>query len=59
VENIASVAWSHGAKNNDLHRAVLKIEWRIVAMQRYEGVREYFSLVLEVFVFKVVRFSEE
>ena len=49
---------SRGAKDN-LSRAVLFcIEWRNVAMQWYEGVREYFSRVREAFVVEVVRFGE-
>ena len=40
-------------------RAVLlKIKWQIAAMQGYEGVREYFFRVREVFVVRVVRFGE-
>ena len=38
--------------------ALLKIEWQIVAMQRDEGVQEYFSHVREAFVVKVVIFGE-
>ena len=37
---------------------LLEIEWRIVVMQRYERVWEYFSFVQEAFVVKVVRFGE-
>ena len=40
------------------HAVLLKIEWQIVAMQRYEGVWEYFSRVRETFVVKVMRFGE-
>ena len=40
------------------HAVLLKIEWRIVAMQRYEGVREYFFRVREAFVVNVLRFGE-
>ena len=39
--------------------ALLKIEWQIVAMQRFEEVREYFSPVREAFVVKVVGFGEQ
>ena len=45
-------------RNNLSHAVLLYIEWRIVAMQRYEGVREYFSRVREAFVVEVVRFGE-
>ena len=40
------------------HMVLLKIEWRIVAIQRYEWVWEYFFRVQEAFVVKVVRFGE-
>ena len=47
------------APRTSRRRAVLlKIEWQIVAMQRYEGVREYFSHVPEAFVVNVVKFGE-
>ena len=34
------------------------MEWQIVAMQRYEGVQEYFSRVREASAVKMVRFAE-
>ena len=49
---------SRGTKDNGRRRAVLEIEWRIVAMQRNEGVQEYISHVREEFVVKVVKFGE-
>ena len=43
-----------------LSRAVLlNIDWRIVAMQWYEGMREYFSRVREAFVVKVVKIGKQ
>ena len=50
----------HRAAQRTIRRraVLLKIEWQIVVMQRYEGVREYFSHVREVFLVKVVRFGE-
>ena len=50
---------SCGAEDNASRAVLLKIEWQIVAMQRYEGVWEYFSRVREAFVVRVVRFGEQ
>ena len=50
---------SRSAEDNQSHAVFLKIEWRIVAMQRYEGVWEYFSRVPDAFVVEVVRFGEQ
>ena len=47
-----------GAEDNPSRAVFLKIERKIVAMQRYEGVREYFSRVRETFVVEVVSFGE-
>ena len=46
----------HRAAQRTIRRraVLLKIEWQIVVMQRYEGVREYFSHVREAFVVEVV-----
>jgi len=44
--------------DNPSRVVLFKMEWRIVAMQRYEGVQEYFCCVREDFVVEVMRFGE-